>query len=260
LLMKKNNQLALIVAYFLSRCDRDAYTRLGYSSFTEATKEVGKILGVKQATVQNMRDEFDPYHDNPRVGWQRELAGSRLKVMEAFQNTDDETMLEIVKEILFNSNFQETDEFHDISVVFSDKKQNRHKRESVFILRGPTGKKAENFFIANFEKSRNPVDGTLTDRREDGCGYDFEIKNSVGLHFIEVKGLASESGGVLFTNKEWKTALMHGDRYYLVLVHNIAAQPSLKIIRNPAAKLKAKKNIYTTVQVSWSISSLILES
>lgn len=260
--MTKNNQLALIVSYYLSRCDRDAYVKLGYSSFSQATKDIGKRLGVKLATVKNMRDEFDPYHDNTRAGWhQRELRGSRLKVMKAFQNTDDETMLEIVKEILFDDSFKNTEEYKDINIIFSeDTKEKITGREAVFIMRGPTGKKAETFFMDDFAKNHAPIGGTLVDRRDNGCGYDFEIKNADGLNFIEVKGLATEGGGVLFTNKEWQTALKHGDRYYLVLVKNISTTPSIKIIQNPASKLIAKKNIYTTIQVSWNVTEKTLST
>ena len=78
--MNKNNQLALIVSYYLSRCDKDAYTHLGYKNFNQAAKEIGEILGVKKSTVKNMRDEFDPYHENSRVGWyQKELRGEPIK-------------------------------------------------------------------------------------------------------------------------------------------------------------------------------------
>ena len=51
-----------------------------------------------------------------------------------------------------------------------------------------------------------PVAGELIDSRDLGCGYDFEIKSKSYQHFIEVKGLASNIGGLLFTNKEWETA------------------------------------------------------
>ena len=174
--------------------------------------------------------------------------------MESFQNTDDETMLEIVKEILFNNNFKDTEEFNDINVIFSEDKKGALKKEAIFILRGPTGKKAESVFIENFSKTQLPIGGSLTDKRDEGCGYDFEIKNEDGLYFIEVKGLAKENGGILFTNKEWKTALKYCDRYYLVLIRNlITPVPDIKIIRNPTSVLRAKKNIYTTIQVSWAV-------
>ncbi|MFA6550701.1 MAG: hypothetical protein WCT36_05115, partial [Candidatus Gracilibacteria bacterium] len=104
--MRPQNELALIVAYYLSRLDKQGYLLLGYKSFMDATKGVGLILGVKPRTIQGMRDEFDPYHQNNRVGWERELRGSRLKILKTFQETDDEALLEIVKEILHNKEFK----------------------------------------------------------------------------------------------------------------------------------------------------------
>jgi len=252
--MTDNNKQALIVAYYLSRYDKEAYTYLGYASFSEAVKTIGKILDVKPNTVKNMRDEFDPYHDNRRIGWQRELRGSRMKVLKAFQETDQGTLAEIVSGILFDKNFKETDACVDINNIFSDKDNNAVDKLPIFNLRGPTGKKAEMLFMEYFKKTQLPVEGSLIDKRDYGCGYDFEINKGENCYFIEVKGLVAGDGGVLFTNKEWQTALKHGNNYYLVLIRNVSSLPDIKIIRNPASVLKAKKNIYTTMQVNWSVS------
>lgn len=121
-------------------------------------------------------------------------------------------------------------------------------------MRGPTGKAAESFFLEYFKNNALPVAGKIIDSRDFGCGYDFEIRDGEQSYFIEVKGLASTEGGILFTNKEWQTALKHGEKYYLVIVKNLSATPKLVIIQNPASKMKPKKNIYTTIQVSWNVS------
>lgn len=251
--MKDNHQLALIVAYYLSRADKQAYESLGFKTFSEAVKGIGDILGVKVNTIKNMRDEFDPYHGNSRVGWLRELRGSRLKVLRSFQDTDDETLLEIVKAILFDQTFRASDEYREIESLFTDQ-QHESTRSDVVILRAPTGRKAEEFFIDFYKENQMPVKGELTDKRDQGCGYDFDVLNDDGLFFVEVKGLAAESGGVLFTNKEWLTAIKHGNNYFLALIRNLAEKPTIDFIRNPAVILKPKKNIYTTVQLNWSVS------
>ncbi len=253
--MKPQNELALIVAYYLSRLDKKGYSLLGYKNFDEATKGVGTILGVNHNTVRNMRDEFDPYHQNTRIGWKRELRGSRQKILQAFQDTDDETLLEIVKEVLFNKEFNKTEEYQDIHALFNDEKNKTSVKKSIpFILRGPTGRRAEEFFVEYFKNTHKPVDGTIIDRRDQGCGYDFEIKNERGPFFIEVKGLAADTGGILFTNKEWQTAIKSKDKYFLVLIRNLAQAAEIKFIQNPATKLKTRKNLYTTVQLNWSVS------
>jgi len=257
--MKPNNQLALIVSYYLSRFDKDGYTSLGYSSFSHATDGIGNILGVKPNTIKNMRDEFDPHHDNTRIGWLRELRGSRLKVLRAFQETDENTILEIVKEILSNNDFKKTEEYKDIQILFDENRQALNKNASVFIVRGPTGKAAEQYFIEYFNKCAEPVQGNLNDARDFGGGYDFEIINTTGSYYIEVKGLSTSSGGILFTSKEWQIARQYKERYYLALVMNISNIPQIKFIQNPAEKLKAKKNIYPTIQLSWSVSQKDLD-
>lgn len=253
--MKPQNELALIVAYYLSRLDRKGYSALGYKSFSEAIRKIGAILDVKPNTIKNMRDEFDPYHQNSRIGWQRELRGSRQKVIESFQETDENVLLEIVKEILYSKDFKNTEEYNDIRVIFGDKgKFPNSKKSSVFILRGPTGKAAESLFVEYFQKNKKPVDGKLIDCRELGCGYDFKIKDKKKSYFVEVKGLSSKNGGILFTNKEWKTAIKQKKRYYVVIVKNISAIPEFIIIQDPVSKINAKKNIYTTIQVNWGVS------
>lgn len=255
--MKNNNQLALIVAYYLSRSDKDAYLKLGYSSFNKAAEGIGVILGVKPNTIKNMRDEFDPYHANDRIGWQRDLRGSRLKVMNSFQDTDDLTLFEIVKSILYDKDFAKTEEYNDIQHIFSEDKKLSFKNNSgqfIFLSRGLTGRRAESFFVDSFDNKRTQFKGALTDKRNDGCGYDFEVTDGSQKYFIEVKGLSQKDGGILFTSKEWQTALEKRDNYYLVLVRSLEHMPEIKILQDPTGSLKAKKNIFTTVQVSWSVS------
>ena len=246
--------MALIVAYYLSRGDREAYKNLGFSSFSDAIKNISSVLAVKANTIKNMRDEFDPYHDNNRVGWLRELRGSRLKVLKSFQETDNETLLEIVKGILFDEEFRKSEEYKDIETIFLDKKETIGQASEIFILRGPTGKKAEIYFQEYFLKNKMPIGGELHDRRDQGCGYDFEIKNEEGSYFVEVKGLSAEAGGILFTNKEWQTAIKKGNEYFLVLVKNLSKDAEIIFVQNPAQKLKIRKNIYTTIQLNWSVS------
>lgn len=254
-MIKAQNELALIIAYYLSRLDKQGYLSLGYKSFSEATKGIGIILGVKPRTIQGMRDEFDPYNQNNRVGWKRELRGSRLKVFKTFQESDDATLLEIVKEILNNKEFKNAEEYQNFKYLFSENKKTlKSVSEPIFILRGPTGKAAESFFLNYHKDYALPVKGEIIDCRELGCGYDFEIKNEKQSYFIEVKGLALTNGGILFTNKEWQTAIKQGKKYYLVIVKNLLNTPELSIIQNPSLKLVPKKNIYTTVQVNWSVA------
>lgn len=57
-----------------------------------------------------------------------------------------------------------------------------------------------------------PCEGKLFDCRDLGVGYDFRIENGNDEYYIEVKGLA-DSGGILFTSKEWTVALHEREIY-----------------------------------------------
>lgn len=253
--MKPQNELALIVAYYLSRLDKESYGRLGYKTFNEAARELGSILDVKPTTLKNMRDEFDYHLQNSRIGWRRELRGSRLKVVQAFQLTEDSELLQIVKEILENKDMLHTDAYHDIHLVLSDE-QNRTAQAREFVSRGPTGRAAEEFYIAHFNRYGDPAKGELIDCRDLGCGYDFRIEASDGRHyFVEVKGLAAGDGGVLFTDKEWQTAVRLKGDYYLAVIKHVSSNPEIKLIQDPASKMSPTRNIYTTVQVSWAVAA-----
>ncbi|HZS04730.1 MAG TPA: DUF3883 domain-containing protein [Blastocatellia bacterium] len=201
-----------------------------------------------------MRDEFGPFHGNPRLGWhKRPPHPSRVKVIEAFQYLSEEELRDVVLEILTSPDPQTSGGLTEIIEPIS-KLQDSAKSKSVFIVRGPTGRKAEEFFISQFAGTARPVPRELIDTRDRGCGYDFEIKDGPVTYFIEVKGLDGDSGGVLFTSKEWDVAKKNGDRYFLAVVRNVSGHPSVQFIRNPAQGLNAKKNIYITVQVSWSVT------
>lgn len=256
--MSPQNELALVIAYYLSRSDKDAVTNLGYTTFREAIVDIGNTLGVKPNTVKNMRDEFDYHMHNSRIGWRRELRGSRLKVFRTFQMTDDNELLEISKEILTNKNWVDTDNFKDLQSVLSSSEK-KSSSPGVFVLRGPTGKKAEQHFMDAFSTKPFPEAGQLIDCRDLGCGYDYEIKAADGVsYYVEIKGLASSEGGILLTDKEWRTAKKYKDRYYIVIISDISNDPQLKTIQNPAEKLVPKRNVYTTVQIGWTVSSKAL--
>ncbi len=94
-------RIALIVSYYLSRCDLEAVHLLGYSGFTEAFKDLGDILNENPNNIKNMRDEFDPHFPNDRKGWyQRPLSPSRQEVFEQFSQYSDIELDLYVKKIL----------------------------------------------------------------------------------------------------------------------------------------------------------------
>lgn len=254
--MEENHKLTLYISYYLSRFNEKGLKELGYSSWNEAFEDIAKRLDVKKHSVRNWRDEFDPIHGY-RAGWyQRPMSPSRVRVVRALEGLKEEEIRSIVADILSGSINKETENLKELLKIVSDED---NRGDSKFILRGPTGRKAEEFFIEYYKNHLKPISGTLIDTRDKGCGYDFEIKNS-DSYYVEVKGLAEESGGVLLTNKEWEAAKRTQDKYFLAVVSNINSRPNISFIKNPASALKPKKNIVTTIQIQWSVSAKELKN
>jgi hypothetical protein len=69
---KSNRKLieteAVIVAYAMSRLDSEFLKRFGFPSWHKAFAAIGARLGVRPASIKNLRDEFDPIHPNSRRG------------------------------------------------------------------------------------------------------------------------------------------------------------------------------------------------
>ncbi|MFV2044810.1 MAG: DUF3883 domain-containing protein [Anaerolineales bacterium] len=253
-MMDPENALALVVSYYLSRFNREAYANLGFTTLTEGHRRIGAILGVNPNTVKNMRDEFDPIHDNSRVGWwQRDIRPSRQNVVEAFQDLGKYELRTIVKGILEERGREGTEGLDLIIERVVESDLGERPGDAPYIVRGPTGRAAEEAFMEKYEKTSVPVAGDLIDTRDLGCGYDFEIRTDDRTVLVEVKGLKTDSGGVLFTAKEWEVARTEGDRYYLVLVRNLRNRPTIDVIHNPANWPSARRSLTTTIQVRWQI-------
>ena len=256
--MENNRKLGLYVSYYLARFDKKAYKNLGYGNQRETHKKIGELLDVKQQTIQNWRDEFDPLFGH-RAGWyQREMNPSRTNVALALENLDEPEIRAIVEDIL-SGEIQNDSENSNILTSITDD-NSKELKKSTFILRGPTGTKAEQFFIEYHRNNNLPLKGELTDTRDFGCGYDFEIISETSRHFIEVKGLTNNIGGILFTNKEWEMAKQEREKYTVCLVSNINESPEISFINDTFTKLNPKKNIIQTVQVQWSVSNNALRS
>lgn len=249
--MEESHKLGLYVSYYLSRFNEVAYKNLAYGNMLETHNRIGEILSVPTNTVKNWRDEFDPLFGH-RVGWyQRPMSQSRIRVVEALKDLDEISIRAIVLGILKVDSLDNSFETEQLISIVSEK--DPEYESSKFILRGPTGRFAEEFFIKQFNSNKIPFTGKLIDCRDYGCGYDFKIEG-LEVVYIEVKGLSGGLGGVLFTNKEWQVANDERNHYYLCLIKNIESQPTLQLINNPAEKLNPQKNIHTVIQVSWSVS------
>jgi hypothetical protein len=247
----KSNSLAILIAYYLSRFDKQGLKNLGFETESSAFDSISKILGVKKNYIKFRRDEFDPVHPW-RKGWQRPMANRIVRTIQAFQDMNESELRDIVLNILSDPKYPDSEEGEQIKLVLTQKKRSLQNRN--FILRGPTGKLAEEFYIKHFSENHFPAKGSLIDCRDLGVGYDFRIEAEDAIYFVEVKGLLDISGGVLFTNKEWLTASEKNESYFLCIVSNIGEVPGIRFIQNPTAKINPKRNISTVIQINWSIS------
>ncbi|MBI4773310.1 MAG: DUF3883 domain-containing protein [Deltaproteobacteria bacterium] len=254
--MTDGSRLALVAAFYLSKFDAEALARLGYSRFKEAFVDIGLQLGVNPRSVKNKRDDFDPIFSNARAGWhQRELGPSRQKVLQLLNDLSFDALTGFVRDLIRDPAYRQSRE-----VMHVLKELKRERRENWrFIPRGATGRMAEELFVEWFREGRTPFRGTIEDRREDGCGYDFLVRDGEAAQFVEVKGVADREGGVLFTDKEWQTA-QDSTEYYLAFFVNLRKTPELRVFSNPSLLFTPRRIVNLTVRIEWQVSAKQLES
>lgn len=255
--MEHSHVLGMVCGYYLSRFDREAYRHLGFASQQVTHHQLGGALGVSPESIKNWRDEFDPIHANPRRGWHnREMYPTRKRAAEALAGLSEFELYELVRIVTASpggpvaGNLVQAVSSGDVDGV-----------ERGYGLRGPTGARAEEAFRSYHAETGLPLPGQLIDRRSDQCGFDFEVRAAELSIAVEVKGIAGESGGIMFTDKEWRTAGERGDGYFLVVVTRLAfPEPAFSVIQNPAQRLDAQARAYTTVQLGWSVSGRSLRT
>ncbi len=131
---------SLTVSYFLSRFNMNAVESLGYHTFREAFDSISRILDQKPSTIKNMRDEYDPYFDNGRVGWyQREMSPSRREIYDLYKANSEADVELVVKEILsyYQNASKDTNEKHRHKITI--KKTNMREIQGKNIKKGGKG-------------------------------------------------------------------------------------------------------------------------
>jgi hypothetical protein len=246
------NEVAIIIAFYLSKFDKQALHNLGFATDSAAFESIAGKLGIKKNYIKFRRDEFDPVHPW-RKGWQRPMDKRIINAIEALQDLSESELREIVLSILNNDSYKETEEIEKITFLIHEYKGS--KKVKNYVLRGPTGKKAEEYFIEHYKNNHLPIEGDLVDTRELGSGYDFKIICVGREYYLEVKGLSELEGGILFTGKEWETAKVKGDNYFLIIITGVSNIPKVNFIQNPAGKLSAKRNIIRSIQINWTITN-----
>ena len=252
--MSESHKSALVVAYFLSRCDKKGVQALGYRTWEQAYAQIGQKLNVLPTTIKQMRDSFDPYCSPVRKGWhQRSPLRSRVLVMEAYSEVSNDALCQIAREIVHGTgNALAIYTAPLASVAATDKSADILADNLAFAARLRTGEAAEDYFRTQYPSLPQFAGLELEDTRKLGTGFDFRLHGPGILRAVEVKGLVGPSGSVAFTDKEWSVANYLKQDYILALVRSLQAKPMLELMPDPAAILRVTKRSIETVSVYWS--------
>lgn len=234
---------ALVIGYAMSRLDTEYFRYRNVHNWQAAYDEASRALDVRARSIRNLRDEFDPFHNNGRRGWHnRPIHPSRQRVLEDLRDLSDDALMALVDRVLLRDE-EATAEAVDSLAAMPRTAQNVAER----LL---TGRRAEDFFLAHSEALVGVRRTDLVDRRQAACGFDFAVDGRPELG-IEVKGLKPIKGDILFTDREWTEARSRRQYYWLVVVGNLQATPRGKVVPDPYRVLRVECSYQVAVVAIW---------
>ena len=242
---------AIVIGYAMSRLDTAYLAARHFKKWEQAYAEAAQSFSKPSSTFDNLRDEFDPVHPNPRRGWhQRVLRPNRQRVLDELKEVSDDALLELVDRILKRDENAISEAIESLAVV-------THVAHNV-AERLLTGRRAEDYFLEHSNDLVKVERSHILDLRNAACGYDFSVQNKPEWA-IEVKGLKETRGGILFTDREWAEAGIRKDNYWLVVVGNLSANPIARIIQNPHKILTAHSRYRQSLTVEWHSTLSLLQ-
>lgn len=220
---------AVLIGLFLSRFDKAALNVLGFAGFRQAYNVLGYSIGFLPKSIQNYRDEFDPYFPNQRKGWRnRNLRDYCKYYMERTAYLSFGDFYELIR------SFIETDVLVNAEdVVIRPNSNIDFSSLSPIANRLITGKAAEEYFKMNYNSIDAFKGSLLTETTHFGCGFDFKLTLNANRFYVEVKGLNEKCGSVLMTDKEFQVANVLLDKYCLFVVRNFKEEPTHELYFNP---------------------------
>jgi len=222
-------------------------------SWRQAFELTSRALSVPHNSMKLLRDEFDVFFPNGRRGWVgREPHPSRLRILSEFEAVSDDALVEIVVRILRKD--------HDVSEGVLPFIEAPPVRVSNVAERLLTGRRAEeHFMLACLEIVDVPPE-LLIDLRHTACGYDFSAEPLPGIA-LEIKGLKSLNGGILFTEREWTEARSRRADYWVVVVGNLALDltptPIARVFRDPITVFDATCQVIKSTSTVWSAEASV---
>lgn len=217
-----------LAGLYLSLFDKRALSALGCSGVWQAFNILGYALGSSPASIKNYRDEFDheirkstPSH--PREGWKRPLKTRSKILYEQFAGFAFSDFTDLIKGFLLPSYEKE-------KLVSNCTKQGGVPNIAQRLM---TGRAAEMYFQSHFAEMSVFNNYHAEDVTTCGCGYDFHLTCRSDYYCVEVKGLGSNTGSIMMTEKEYTVASEVRDRYCLFVVRNFQRTPTHSTLFNP---------------------------
>ena len=99
--MQRDTNNLSIIAYYLSKYDRDTLGILGYPTMRQALQELSALFGHDNNYLKLRRDEFDVVTGSHRKGWRnREPAKSVVRLAAVLDNYSFEELSVMVKGLI----------------------------------------------------------------------------------------------------------------------------------------------------------------
>lgn len=242
---------AILMGLFLSRYDKQALESFGFTGFRQAYNVLGLSIGFIPKSIQNYRDEFDPYFPNNRKGWRnRNLRDYCREFMDATADMSFDEFYNLIKYFLDGGVIDERD------IV----KERRKASRGFMANRLITGKAAEEYFMMNYQRIDPFQNYVLQDTTQMGCGFDFKLSLSEKHFYVEVKGINDKTGSILMTEKEHSVADDLRELYCLFVVSNFRDTPEHHLFFNPlyVPQLEFKCQEQQVTRISYSAKMINL--
>lgn len=240
---KRLETAAIVVGYSMSRLNERYLASQNIRSWKAAFEHAARSLRIRPASLKNLRDEFDPFHDNLRKGWwNRPLRPNRQRVMGDLAEVSNDALLECVARILAGDQ-SATEDLLDSLTETRPPVHNVAER----LL---TGRRAENIFLDNCESWLGIPRNRVLDRRDAALGFDFAVAG-LPKRAIEVKGLKGHSGAIQFTDREWSEAKVRESDYWVLVVGNVTTSPIFRLWKDPHRALTVQCRYQRCVAALW---------